>query len=98
MANEQAEPREGASNSRTVPQAREDSRERVGLASSIKPGSDADAASRAKRRTMRERLNDKAARQALVGVVATLLGGSFWGFRARRPVFCSRTMRSTPCG
>ncbi len=80
MANEQAEPREGASNSRTVPQAREDSRERVGLASSIKPGSDADAASRAKRRTMRERLNDKAARQALVGVVATLLGGSFWGF------------------
>lgn len=53
---------------------------RVGMASSIKPGSDADAASRAKRRTMRERLNDRASRQALVGVIATLLGGSFWGF------------------
>lgn len=52
----------------------------VGMASSIKPGSDADAASRAKRRTMRERLNDRASRQALVGVIATLLGGSFWGF------------------
>lgn len=55
-------------------------RGRVGMASSIKPGSDADAASRAKRRTMRERLNDRASRQALVGVIATLLGGSFWGF------------------
>lgn len=53
---------------------------RVGMESSIKPGSDADAASRAKRRTMRERLNDRASRQALVGVIATLLGGSFWGF------------------
>lgn len=55
-------------------------RGRVGMASSIKPGPDADAASRAKRRTMRERLNDRASRQALVGVIATLLGGSFWGF------------------
>ena len=32
------------------------------------------------RRVWRERLNDKAARQALVGVVATLAGGTFWGF------------------
>lgn len=53
---------------------------RVGLASSIKPGTDADAASRAQRRTMRERLNDRDSRRLLVGVVATLLGGIFWGF------------------
>lgn len=55
-------------------------RGRVGMVSSIKPGADADAASRAKRRTMRGRLNDRASRQTLVGVIATLLGGSFWGF------------------
>lgn len=57
-----------------------DARERMGLASSIKPGADSDAASRAARRSMRERLNNKASRQALIGVIATLLGGSFWGF------------------
>ena len=55
-------------------------RERMGLASSIKPGADADAASRARRRTVRERLNDRDSRRLLVGVVATLLGGIFWGF------------------
>lgn len=40
----------------------------------------ADAASRAKRRRRRDRLNDQAGRQALIGVIATLLGGTFWGF------------------
>lgn len=44
------------------------------------PGEGTDAASRAERRAWRERLNDKAARQTLIGVIATLLGGSFWGF------------------
>ena len=55
-------------------------RERMGLASSIKPGADADAASRAARRSMRERLNDRDSRRLLVGVLATLFGGIFWGF------------------
>lgn len=55
-------------------------RERMGLASSIKPGTDADAASRAARRSMRERLNDRDSRRLLVGVLATLFGGIFWGF------------------
>ena len=58
----------------------ENERERMGLASSIRPGADADAASRARRRTVRERLNDREARRLIVGVVATLLGGIFWGF------------------
>lgn len=40
----------------------------------------ADAASRAERRRRRDRLNDRAGRQALIGVIATLLGGTFWGF------------------
>ena len=61
-------------------ESRENERERMGLASSIKPGADADAASRARRRTVRERLNDREARRLIVGVVATLLGGIFWGF------------------
>ena len=44
------------------------------------PSDGRDAMSRAQRKAWRERLNDKAARQALVGVVATLAGGTFWGF------------------
>ena len=40
----------------------------------------ADAASRAERRRWRDRLNDRAGRQALIGVITTLLGGTFWGF------------------
>ncbi len=39
-----------------------------------------DAASRAARRAWRARLNDRAARRVLAGVIASLLGGSFWGF------------------
>lgn len=44
------------------------------------PDTGTDAASRARRRSRRERLNDKAVRTAFIGVLATLLGGSFWGF------------------
>lgn len=44
------------------------------------PSAAADAESRAERRAWRDRLNDRAARQAFIGVVATLLGGAFWGF------------------
>ena len=53
---------------------------RPGLFSSIRPGADADAASRAKRRSVRERLNDEAARKLALGMLVTLAGGSFWGF------------------
>ena len=55
-------------------------REAMGQASSIKPGSDAAAPARAARRSLRERLNDRASRQLLLGVLATLSGGIFWGF------------------
>lgn len=55
-------------------------REQMGQASSIKPGDDAQASARAARRSVRERLNDRTSRQMLVGVIATLLGGAFWGF------------------
>ncbi len=44
------------------------------------PASGTDAASRAARRSWRARLNDEAARRVAIGVVATLLGGFFWGF------------------
>ncbi len=47
---------------------------------SITPGDDADAASRAERRGVRARVNDRAHRRLLLGVAATLLGGIFWGF------------------
>ena len=39
-----------------------------------------DESSRHVRRAWRDRLNDAATRKMLVGVVATLVGGSFWGF------------------
>ncbi|MDO4437360.1 MAG: EamA family transporter [Coriobacteriaceae bacterium] len=52
----------------------------MGLASSIKPGADAGADARAARRSMRERLNDGASRKLMLGVLATLFGGIFWGF------------------
>ncbi|MDY2777734.1 MAG: EamA family transporter [Collinsella sp.] len=39
-----------------------------------------DAESRARRRAWRERLNDRSSRQAIMGVIATLFGGAFWGF------------------
>lgn len=40
----------------------------------------ADAASRAARRGLRERFNASAHRKLITGVLATLAGGSFWGF------------------
>lgn len=40
----------------------------------------ADAGSRRVRQAWRDRLNDAATRKAVVGVLATLVGGSFWGF------------------
>lgn len=55
-------------------------RERMGLASSIKPGFDVTPEARATRRSFRERLNDRATRRLALGVLATLLGGIFWGF------------------
>lgn len=39
-----------------------------------------DAGSRRVRRAWRDRLNDAATRKAIVGVLVTLVGGSFWGF------------------
>ena len=53
--------------------------ERPGMASSIKPGSDASAEARASRRLVRERLNDQATRKLAIGMIVTLVGGSFWG-------------------
>ena len=47
---------------------------------SIKPGDDAGAEARAERKGMRKRMNDRASRQLIVGVLATLFGGIFWGF------------------
>ena len=49
------------------------------MASSIKPGADASATARASRRSIRERLNDAATRKLAIGMLATLVGGSFWG-------------------
>ncbi len=40
----------------------------------------ADAASRARRRALRERANASERRRLVSGIVATLAGGSFWGF------------------
>ena len=39
-----------------------------------------DAASRARRRTIRERLNASASRHLITGSLVTLAGGTFWGF------------------
>ena len=50
------------------------------MASSIKPGLDASAPARAHRRSIRERLNEEASRKLAVGMLVTLVGGSFWGF------------------
>ncbi len=47
-------------------------------ATSLSQGTD--ATSRAERRAWRERLNDEATRKVAVGVIATLIGGFFWGF------------------
>lgn len=44
------------------------------------PGTGKDAASRARRRAWRARSNDRAARTLVIGTIATLVGGSFWGF------------------
>lgn len=43
------------------------------------PSAGTDAASRAARRTWRERLNDQEARTLIAGTIATLVGGTFWG-------------------
>lgn len=43
-------------------------------------GTGVDEASRTRRRRLRERYNASAHRTLLTGVVATLVGGSFWGF------------------
>ena len=48
--------------------------------SSIRPGADASATGRGARRTVRERPNDEAARKLALGMLVTLVGGSFWGF------------------
>lgn len=55
-------------------------KQRPGMASSIKPGSDASSAARAGRHSIRERLNDEATRKLALGMLVTLVGGSFWGF------------------
>lgn len=47
---------------------------------SAMPSAGTDAASRAARRTWRERLNDQEARTLIAGTIATLVGGTFWGF------------------
>ena len=39
-----------------------------------------DAAARARRRGLRERLNASAHRKLIMGILATLAGGTFWGF------------------
>lgn len=50
----------------------------VGAGADVTTG--VDAASRAERRAWRERLNDRAARTLILGVIATITGGAFWGF------------------
>lgn len=52
----------------------------VGLASSIRPGSDASAEARAARRSNRKRHNDESTRRFARGALVTLTGGTFWGF------------------
>lgn len=39
-----------------------------------------DAVSRAERRAWRDHLNDQATRTLVLGVIATIVGGAFWGF------------------
>ena len=65
----------------TEQQVRNDAKNkrRPGMFSSIRPGSDASAEARARRRTVRDRLNDKATRKLALGMLVTLVGGSFWG-------------------
>lgn len=45
-----------------------------------RPGFGESGAERAARRTWRERLNDRDLRRLVSGTLATLVGGSFWGF------------------
>lgn len=52
----------------------------VGLASSIRPGADANAEARAARRSSREQHNEQMTNRLVKGALATLLGGTFWGF------------------
>ena len=80
MANERSGRCEDESDLARTPLATSGMCDRAASTPSIKPGDDADAASRAKRRVARERLNDRASRQLLLGVLATLCGGIFWGF------------------
>ena len=54
--------------------------EKAGRAPEVQVPEGTDAASRAQRRTWRDRLNDDSFRRMLVGVLVTLVGGSFWGF------------------
>lgn len=63
-----------------LPTCGKQTRSSMGLASSIKPGADANASARAKRRSVRERLNNNQTRHALMGSLSTLAGGIFWGF------------------
>ncbi len=82
--NEQTRQTADATHSNT-PVVEQDTLEReeraeMGLASSIRPGSDATADARAKRRSIRDRLNDQASRRLLIGMLVTLTGGIFWGF------------------
>lgn len=80
MANERSGRREDESALPRTALATSGMRDHTASAPSIKPGDDADAVSRAKRRAARERLNDRASRKLLLGVLATLCGGIFWGF------------------
>ena len=50
-----------------------------------------DELSRSTRRAWRDRLNDASSRKMITGVLATLAGGSFWGF-------CSIPTMSIRCG
>lgn len=57
-----------------------------------------DELSRSTRRAWRERLNDASSRKMITGVLATLAGGSFWGFRAPARASCSILITLIPCG
>lgn len=58
----------------------QDNTEKAGRAPEVQVPEGTDAASRAQRRAWRDRLNDDSFRRMLIGVIVTLVGGSFWGF------------------
>ncbi|MFR3878587.1 MAG: hypothetical protein ACLTYW_11010 [Collinsella sp.] len=57
-----------------------------------------DELSRSTRRAWRDRLNDVQTRKMITGVLATLVGGSFWGFSGTSASFLFDIYHVDTCG